>query len=216
MLLDEPDHAAWLAAMDAVALADPDSRLALVDRLDSELTEHEPVIVVERREDWSLVSCPWQPFADRPDGYQGWVRSAHLTTVRPEPGTDGPADGLVDATKFLNEARRHIGLRYLWGGLTPRGLDCSGLVHHSARRLGVRVPRDAGDQCRAAEPVELTRVQPGDLYFFAEPDAPVHHVGIVVEPGVMLHAPETGGRVIEESLSPERHATLVAAGRIAR
>ncbi len=214
MLLDEPAHAAWLADMDAHPVADEDGRTGLLDRLDSQLLEGEPVEVLESTDDgWSRVTCPWQPAGADLRGYEGWVRSAHLREGSGAQLMDLSARPL-DPDEFLQLARTHLGLGYLWGGLSRDGLDCSGLVHHTARELGVVVPRDAHDQQRALEPVEPDDVRTGDLYFFAHPGKAVHHVGIVVEPGVMLHAPESGARVVEEPLSDARRETLVAASRI--
>lgn len=99
-------------------------------------------------------------------------------------------------------------------GSDPLGFDCSGLVLHTWRRLGVVVARDAYAQADFATPVALDDVQPGDLYFFARPGARIHHVGIVVEPGRMVHASETGGVLVEEDLPAARLDTLVAAGRL--
>ncbi len=112
------------------------------------------------------------------------------------------------------EARRHLGLPYLWSGVSPLGFDCSGLVLHTWRLLGVVVARDAYAQAEFASPVELDAVQAGDLYFFARPGRRIHHVGIVVGPGRMVHASETGGVLVEEDLPADRVATLVAAGRL--
>jgi cell wall-associated NlpC family hydrolase len=111
-------------------------------------------------------------------------------------------------------ARRHIGLPYLWSGLSPLGFDCSGLVTHTWRRLGVVVARDAYAQADFVEAVGLDDVRSGDLYFFARAGSRVHHVGIVVRPGRMVHASETGGVLVEEDLPADRLATLVAAGRL--
>ncbi|WP_207947989.1 C40 family peptidase [Metallococcus carri] len=216
VLADAPDHASWLAAMDAVPDTDPASRLGLDDRLLTELLEGEPVTVQETVAGWSRVTCPWQPSSRDEAGYPGWIRTAHLSSAAPP--ADAPA-GIpapeVTGTDLVDTARRHDGLSYLWGGLSPAGLDCSGLVHLVARDLGWTVPRDAHDQAEAATPVPVDQVQPGDLYFFARPGRSIHHVGFVVQPGVMLHAPQTGAAVVEEELSDARRTTLVSAGRIA-
>ena len=111
-------------------------------------------------------------------------------------------------------ARRHLGLPYLWCGISPLGFDCSGHVLHSWRQFGLVVARDAYAQADTSEPVALEAVQSGDLYFFARPGRRVHHVGIVVRPGRMVHASETGGILVEEDLPADRLATLVAAGRL--
>ncbi len=111
-------------------------------------------------------------------------------------------------------ARRHLGLPYLWCGISPLGYDCSGLVLHTWRRLGHVVARDAYAQADFATPVAFGQERSGDLYFFARPGHRIHHVGIVVRPGRMVHASETGGVLVEEDLPAERTATLVAAGRL--
>ena len=151
-----------------------------------------------------------------PDDRLGVVSLGHLRLghTRQQP-VYGPDDVLAHASQFL-------GLRYLWGGTSAWGLDCSGLVHLTLRALGRLLPRDAHDQaeCAAVEPVPLDDVRPGDLYFFARPGQRVYHVGFVSGPveadGTrwMLHAPE-GGELIENArLAPHRVETLVSAGRV--
>ena len=122
----------------------------------------------------------------------------------------------------LDTARRFLGLRYLWGGTSAWGLDCSGLVHLAFRVHGVLLPRDASDQAAhepRLEPVPLEAVRAGDLYFFAEPGGRVTHVGFATGPvgedgsRPMLHAPEGGGLIEERPMTAERAATLVSAAR---
>jgi cell wall-associated NlpC family hydrolase len=232
ILGDQPDAVAWLAALDAHGDEDEagDGRLGLHGRVESQLLRGEPVTVVgtesSARSDpahpprrWARVVAPWQlsPKDDR--GYPGWVPAAHLTPVGSAPAAVAPPG--VAATPSADDdhpavvlARQHIGLRYLWCGISPLGFDCSGLVLHTWRQFGQIVARDAYAQADTAQPVALDEVQSGDLYFFARPGRRVHHVGIVVRPGRMVHASETGGVLVEEDLPPERLATLVSAGRL--
>ena len=207
---DRPDDAAWLAALS------PDDRLGLHGRTLTQLLDGEPVIVGDERGGWSEVIAPWQPVPGQ-DGYQGWVRTAHLrpaTDADPDhPHAHVPADRIAVAAY----AERFSGLVYLWGGTSPAGFDCSGLVHYSYRQSGVVVPRDSPDQALAVTPVPLGAEEPGDLYFFARDDGRVYHVGFVAARGRMLHAPEGAGsgRIVDEPLDDERRGHLVAAGRFA-
>jgi len=131
----------------------------------------------------------------------------------------------VDPGALLASARQFLGLRYLWGGLSGRGLDCSGLVHLVHRAHGVLIPRDAGDQQDAARATDLDAAAPGGLYFFARHGQRAYHVGFVTSTPEqrrdgdvrMLHAPEgepgDGGLVEDAPLSAHRRETLVAAAR---
>ena len=228
---DRPDAAAWLAALDAHADEDEagDGRLGLHGRVESQLLRGEPVTVVgsdgadgsDGR--WARVVAPWQRSPKDERGYPGWVPAAHLAPVRAGAPVAVAAPPVAPNTATLAAdgdhpavllARQHLGLRYLWCGISPLGFDCSGLVLHTWRQFGHVIARDAYAQADTAEPVALDDVRSGDLYFFARPGRRVHHVGIVVRPGRMVHASETGGVLVEEDLPPERLATLVAAGRL--
>ncbi len=208
---DEPDIEAWARSLDA------EGRMDLHDRTLTQLLRDEPVDVLADADGWAEVAAPWQPAPEHHDGYHGWVRAAHLGDDRLRGGTSPHPEPTIAADRLavVDEARTFVGLQYVWGGLSPWGLDCSGLVHLAYRRAGVVVPRDAYAQHAAATAVPLGAEQPGDLYFFARDDGHVFHVGFVTEPGRMLHAPETGGGgLIEEApLPPERRARLAAAGR---
>jgi hypothetical protein len=235
LVADQPDVGRWLAAMDEHA-DDPrgtagDGRLGLHGRIHTQLVAGEPVHVLgSRGAAWSEVVCPWQPSRTDPRGYRGWVRTAHLvsTSGAEESGLeeDAATGPIASEAGFLALrsadhpalvlARRHLGLPYLWGGMSPAGLDCSGMVHLVWRELGVIIPRDADDQQDAAPAVALGQEAPGDLYFFAHPGTDrAHHVGIVVEPSVMIHAPESGRGICEESLDDARRETLSGVGRVA-
>ncbi len=205
---DAPDLEAWTAALDAPA------RLGLHGRTETQLLRGEPVSVLERRGGWSHVVAPWQPSPRDNRGYPGWVRTAHLQPASSlEPGVPEAMVGR-DRLAAMRFAAQFTGSRYLWGGLSRWGLDCSGLVHLAYRQAGVVIPRDAAAQHAAATPVALGEELPGDLYFFARSDSHVFHVGFVTGRLEMLHAPEAGELIEDAPLSPGRLATLVAAGRL--
>jgi cell wall-associated NlpC family hydrolase len=106
------------------------------------------------------------------------------------PGTRTPGQVVV------SEAERFLGTPYVWGGDSPSGFDCSGLVQYVYAQLGIALPRTSEEQALVGTPVPgVTAAQPGDLVFYAgsdgTPTAP-GHVGIYVGNGLMIDAPYTG------------------------
>lgn len=103
-------------------------------------------------------------------------------------------------------AKKYLGTPYVWGGTTPSGFDCSGLVQYSYRQLGISLPRTSRTQFWAGSyipPDRLDLLGPGDLVFFGRDGDPgrIHHVGIYVGDGQYLHAPQTGDVVRISSLT---------------
>ncbi|MHB8506450.1 MAG: C40 family peptidase, partial [Acidimicrobiales bacterium] len=94
-------------------------------------------------------------------------------------------------------ARSQLGVPYVWGGASPGGWDCSGLVMAAFAQAGLRLPHNAELQYEAtmADPVPLPAVEPGDLVFFGSSVASIGHVGIVIGGGEMIDAPHTGAVV---------------------
>ncbi|NUR47563.1 MAG: C40 family peptidase, partial [Hamadaea sp.] len=124
-----------------------------------------------------------------------WARSLDVTAV---PSSVTPREVLKTAA-MLRETP------YVWGGLSPFGIDCSGLVHLAWRRHGVTLPRDAYNQAAFTTPIPFGSERAGDLYFFARPGERVHHVGFVAsaprgDTRVMLHACSDRGEVVIEEI----------------
>jgi gamma-D-glutamyl-L-lysine dipeptidyl-peptidase len=95
------------------------------------------------------------------------------------------------------EGERFLNLPYLWGGMSSFGYDCSGFAYSMCKANGYVIPRDADDQAGAGEEIDLDKIQPGDLLFFAyeEGKGRIHHVGIYYGDGKLLHSPNTGKTV---------------------
>lgn len=111
-------------------------------------------------------------------------------SVNPSPSPSGSASGLA-AVKL---ASQYLGVPYVWGGTSPSGFDCSGLVQYVYGRLGISLPRTSQQQVGSGSPVTGS-LEPGDLLFF-EPgaDGP-GHVGIYAGDNTFIEAPHTGANV---------------------
>jgi gamma-D-glutamyl-L-lysine dipeptidyl-peptidase len=140
----------------------------------------EPLTVEESHDGWARVRTAYD--------YPGWVRDDALSHV---PGTV-PGTWLPDARPdgdTIDEARAYLGAPYLWGGMTERGIDCSGLVHMSYRRLGRLVPRDAHEQEDAGTPVREEELSRGHLITYGDPDRATH-IAFWLGGGRILHSTE--------------------------
>ncbi|WP_243708758.1 NlpC/P60 family protein [Actinomadura sp. GC306] len=100
-----------------------------------------------------------------------------------------PVVGNGKAAQALRAAMGKIGRPYVWGAAGPSSFDCSGLVMWAYRQVGINLPHYTGSQWTAGTHINRSQLQPGDLVFFY---ADLHHVGLYVGDGKMLHAPRTG------------------------
>jgi len=116
------------------------------------------------------------------------------TTAGASSGTKGAA--------VVAEARKYLGVPYVWGGTDPRkGLDCSGLVQLVYRNLGVDLPRVSYQQATQGRSVpSLAQAQPGDLLAFGSPR--VNHIAIYIGDGKMIEAPRPGLKVRVSDVYP--------------
>lgn len=95
---------------------------------------------------------------------------------------------------LCNYANRYVGVRYVWGGTTPRGFDCSGFTQYVYRHEGKRIGRVTTQQEHAGKRIPLRKAKKGDLVFFGRPGAS-YHVGIYVGGGRFIHSPQPGQSV---------------------
>ncbi len=117
--------------------------------------------------------------------------------VKPSPVSSGDFPSLPDASPgaqaAIQAAYSVIGTPYQWGGASPEsGFDCSGLTMWSWAHGGVSLPHSSAAQYSALPHVSRDDLQPGDLLFFY---TPIHHVGMYVGGGQMIHSPHTGSYV---------------------
>ncbi len=107
-------------------------------------------------------------------------------------------------------AMQYLGTPYVWGGASPGGFDCSGLVMYAYQQVGISLPHSSYAQYGAGVPVSRDQLQPGDLVFFDG----LGHVGIYVGGGSFIHAPHTGDVVKISSMTGWYASSYVGARRI--
>jgi len=126
---------------------------------------------------------------------------ASSVSVAAPPSTHGGAVGV---------AMQYLGTPYVWGGASPGGFDCSGLVMYAFQQVGISLPHSSYAQYSAGVPVSRDQLQAGDLVFFDG----LGHVGIYVGGGSFIHAPHTGDVVKISSMTGWYASTYVGARRI--
>lgn len=127
------------------------------------------------------------------------------------PATGGaPASAAVASVVAF--ATSQLGRPYLWGGASPGGWDCSGLVEVALDGVGIHLEHNAAAQyaATASTAVPLGALRPGDLVFYGASPATIHHVGIAIDSRRMIDAPDTGSVV---RVDPVAAADLLAATR---
>ncbi|MEW6517607.1 MAG: C40 family peptidase [candidate division FCPU426 bacterium] len=118
------------------------------------------------------------------------VAAGGCAAVRPLPANPAAVERVVQLATSLQ------GKPYRYGGTTPAGFDCSGLVQYVFRQAaGVALPRTSRRQFAATRHVPLGGEEPADLLFFDINGRGISHVGIYLGKGRFVHAPSSGGEV---------------------
>ncbi len=124
----------------------------------------------------------------------------------------------VDKQKLLEDAKYFKGGRYIWGGTTPEGFDCSGYVQYLFKKHNINLPRTAWEQSKQGQTVQRDELQKGDLLFFLtdkKRGIPITHVGIYIGNGNFIHAASKEKGIIISPLTHGSYAeTFVSARRV--
>jgi cell wall-associated NlpC family hydrolase len=138
--------------------------------------------------------------APTPAAVRGLEIRARREVLQPGVGLPAGPTPSPAAERNARAARiavRYVGVPYAWGGSSPAGFDCSGLVAYAFGRVGVALPHSSYALWDALPKVPRDRLRPGDLVFFSG----LGHVGIYVGRGRYVHAPQTGETVEVETLA---------------
>ena len=143
------------------------------------------------------------PRIDLPDGSQGTVIAGSIT----------PYDRVVARARAVPPdiwaLRTYAGTPYQWGGLTPWGVDCSGLVQTTFLARGIALPRDAVHQVSAGEAVAPGDARQGDLLFFSERGDRISHVALAGPSDTLVHSTLACGGLVMESWGPGTRAMVL-------
>lgn len=165
------------------------------DRLEAALRSHEALLasteaelvaaVEHERREAEALAVAWAVGTSTP------VEDAAALQVVARAAATAPSE---QAAAAVAAATTRLGMPYTWGATGPDTFDCSGLIHWAYASAGVTVPRTTRQQHAGLTPVPLDRILPGDLVLYASgPDAgSIHHVGLYIGSGLMIHAPRTG------------------------
>ena len=163
------------------------------------------VTVITEGKDWHLVTAK---------GLKGYVSARYVNIIDPEAAANAATPG----EKFAELAKQYLGVPYVYGGTSPSGFDCSGIIYYIAKSMGYSVPRTATNQWNAGyTKVSRSELQPGDLVFFTKTyhsSKYITHVGIYIGDGKFLHASSpTSGGVIVTPMSNSFYSSRFVGGR---
>jgi len=128
-----------------------------------------------------------------------------------QPPVAHPVNGVGDTAAAI--AMNQVGTPYRYGGSSPDGFDCSGLVQYSYARAGIYLPRTTSALWNYAQPVDRNRMRAGDLLFF-NIAGKMSHVGLYLGDGRFVHAPSSGKVVSVENLRSDYYSrAFLRAGR---
>ncbi|MCB8815051.1 C40 family peptidase [Desulfosporosinus shakirovi] len=124
-------------------------------------------------------------------------RSTDSSSTPSKPTTAKPTSQPTNASAIIATGKQYIGVKYVFGGTTPAGFDCSGFVQYVFAKNGINLPRVSRDQFKIGTAVSFSNLQPGDLVFFSlAKNGVIDHDGIYVGNGQFINASSSKGVTI--------------------
>lgn len=178
------------------------------------LSKGQKVTVLDTTKDWYKVETS--------KGIQGWVSDTYVTfkntqTSRGALSRSNAASSLNKADELIDFAKSLLGVRYVYGGTTPNGFDCSGFVKYAYGHIGITLERVSRSQATQGEAVKKTDLVPGDIVFFDTNGGnnQINHVGIYIGDGDFIHASSasSANKVVISTLESGSYARNFMAAR---
>ena len=141
------------------------------------------------------------------NGAEGYCFNTYLSTnVASSVTSSASASSAGEA--LVNEAKKYLGVRYVYGGTSPSGFDCSGFVYYVYKQCGYSITRTATAQNSDGSYVSRSELQPGDIIiFYNSAKSAIGHAGIYIGDGQFIHASSGSGKVVITSLSASYYDT---------
>ena len=142
---------------------------------------------------------------------KGYISAEFVTIVD---ASEAVAAG--KGAEIANLALTFVGCRYVYGGSSPKGFDCSGFTYYVLKQFGITLNRTASDQLDNGTPVSMSELQPGDLVMFQKnrnSSRRASHVGIYIGDGQFVHASTSSVGVIVSKMSSAYYTTGFVGGR---
>ena len=144
------------------------------------------------------------------DGLEGYVFKTYLTTGSYTAGSSSEGERIVA------KAKEYLGVPYVYGGTSPSGFDCSGLVYYVFRQCGYSITRTASTQNGDGYYVSRSDLRPGDIIiFYNSAMSSIGHAGIYIGGNQFIHASSSGGRVMISDLTGYYNTHYYSARRVA-
>ena len=164
---------------------------------------------------WYAVKCKY--------GTEGYIRSDYLTMTSASGSSSSSSSvQLYSSSKgqsVVSVAKRYLGVRYVYGGASPRAFDCSGFTMYVYKQFGYNFAHSASSQWNSGKGKKVysrSALQAGDLVFFNDPrynrGKACSHVGIYIGNGQFIHASSGSGRVVISNLSASYYRTYFKGG----
>ncbi|MEV0424968.1 NlpC/P60 family protein [Micromonospora sp. NPDC050495] len=168
--------------------------LAVRDKYNAQKQKLDQLIATEKKQQADLSAKRKQIDAE----IKRLTKMLPVTSIRPAgcPKIDGVVSSA--ARTAIKTACAQVGDPYVWGATGPNSFDCSGLTQYAYKAAGISLTHFTGAQWNEGRHVSRSDARPGDLVFFG---SDLHHVGLYLGNGVMVHAPRTGKPVQVSSIS---------------
>ena len=159
----------------------------------TQLSKGTQVEVLDRQNGWYKIKLS--------NGQEGWIYGEYLSVRNSSSVSRGDVERNL-ADKLINFAKSFLGTRYVYGGSSPKGFDCSGFVSYVFSNFGFSLPRTADEQANVGDTVTRDSLEKGDLVFFKTLGSSIiNHVGIYIGDGQFIHASSGAGKVIISPLN---------------